>query len=86
MAPSLAATKGPGQAPLRPAVLALGNVAKRPVLNVLSGTHFAADVTLGGGEVRAAIKELAMRHQANFRGWLDARKEAIDSQKRHDIV
>lgn len=50
MAPSLAATKGPGQAPLWPAVLALGNVAKRPVLNVLSGTHFAADVTLGMGE------------------------------------
>lgn len=30
---------------------ALGNVAKLPVLNVLSGTHFIADVTLGIGEV-----------------------------------
>jgi acetoacetate decarboxylase len=28
-----------------------GNVAKLPVLNVLSGTHFVADVTLGMGEV-----------------------------------
>jgi hypothetical protein len=27
------------------------NVAKLPVLNVLSGTHFVADVTLGIGEV-----------------------------------
>jgi acetoacetate decarboxylase len=32
-------------------VLALGNVAKFAVLNVLSGTHFVADVTLGTGEV-----------------------------------
>jgi len=30
---------------------ALGNVAKLPVLIVLSGTHFVADVTLGIGEV-----------------------------------
>jgi acetoacetate decarboxylase len=30
---------------------AIGNVAKLPVLNVLSGTHFVADVTLGIGEV-----------------------------------
>jgi acetoacetate decarboxylase len=32
-------------------LLALGNAAKRPVLNALSGTHFAADVTLSMGEV-----------------------------------
>lgn len=32
-------------------------------------------------QIRAATEELAKRHQANFRGWLDARKEAIDSQK-----
>jgi hypothetical protein len=44
----------------------LGNVAKRPVLNVLSGTHFGADVTLGLGEVHATTEELAKRHQANF--------------------
>ncbi|MGI8569824.1 MAG: acetoacetate decarboxylase family protein [Methylocella sp.] len=30
---------------------AMGNVAKFPVLNVRSGTHFVADVTLGMGEV-----------------------------------
>ncbi len=30
---------------------ALGNVAKLPVLNVLSGMHFVGDVTLGLGEV-----------------------------------
>jgi hypothetical protein len=66
---------------LRAVVLALGNAAKRPVLNVLSGTHFAADVTLGMGEVRAATEELAKRHQANFRGWFGARKDAIDPQK-----
>ncbi|HUB63819.1 MAG TPA: acetoacetate decarboxylase [Methylocella sp.] len=30
---------------------AIGNVAKLPVLDVLSGTHFIADVTLGLGEV-----------------------------------
>jgi hypothetical protein len=66
----------------------LGNVAKRPVLNVLSGTHFGADVTLGLGEVHATTEELAKRHQANFRGRLDARKDAVDSQKaeEHDIV
>ncbi|MGH7843116.1 MAG: hypothetical protein ACREQT_16565 [Candidatus Binataceae bacterium] len=29
----------------------MGNVAKLPVLNVLLGTHFVADVTLGIGEV-----------------------------------
>jgi len=29
----------------------MGNVAKLLVLNVLSGTHFVADVTLGIGEV-----------------------------------
>ena len=30
---------------------AMGNVSKLPVLEVLSGTHFVADVTLGLGEV-----------------------------------
>jgi acetoacetate decarboxylase len=30
---------------------AMGNAAKLPVLNVLSGTRFVADVTLGIGEV-----------------------------------
>jgi acetoacetate decarboxylase len=29
----------------------LGNVSKLPVLDVISGTHFIADVTLGLGEV-----------------------------------
>jgi acetoacetate decarboxylase len=29
----------------------MGNVAKLPVLNVLSGTHLVADVKLGIGEV-----------------------------------
>ena len=29
----------------------MGNVSKLPVLEVLSGTHFIADVTLGLGEV-----------------------------------
>jgi hypothetical protein len=29
----------------------MGNVSKLPVLDVLSGTHFIADVTLGLGEV-----------------------------------
>jgi acetoacetate decarboxylase len=28
----------------------MGNVAKLPVLDVFSGTHFVADVTLGIGE------------------------------------
>jgi hypothetical protein len=32
-------------------------------------------------QIRAATEELAKRHQANFRGWLNARKEAIDAQK-----
>ncbi|HUZ91317.1 MAG TPA: acetoacetate decarboxylase family protein, partial [Methylocella sp.] len=30
---------------------AMGNVSRLPVLDVLSGTHFIADVTLGLGEV-----------------------------------
>jgi hypothetical protein len=55
----------------------LGNVAKRPVLNVLSGTHFGADVTLGLGEVHATTEELAKRHQAKLRGWLGARTPSI---------
>ncbi|HEX3495071.1 MAG TPA: hypothetical protein VHT48_06845 [Methylocella sp.] len=70
MAPKSCRTKGPGHASLGAAVPALGNVAKRPVLNVLSGTHFGADVTLGLGEVHATTEELAKRHQANFRGGL----------------
>jgi len=40
-----------GPAALQLFAHALGNVAKLPVLNVLSGTHFVADVTLGIGEV-----------------------------------
>jgi hypothetical protein len=36
-------------------------------------------------QIRAATEELAKRHQANFRGWLDARKEAIDSQNTETI-
>jgi acetoacetate decarboxylase len=60
----------------RPAALqlfanAMGNVAKLPVLNVLSGTHFAADVTLGVGEVvhdylaqRQEMPELGRSHAA----------------------
>ena len=81
MAPKSRRTKGPGHASLGAAVPALGNVAKRPVLNVLSGTHFGADVTLGLGEVHATTEELAKRHQANFRGWFGAWKDAIDPQK-----
>jgi acetoacetate decarboxylase len=40
-----------GPAALQLFAHALGNVAKLPVLNVLSGTNFVADVTLGDGEV-----------------------------------
>ena len=40
-----------GPAALQLFAHAMGNVAKLPVLNVLSGTHFVADVTLGIGEV-----------------------------------
>jgi acetoacetate decarboxylase len=40
-----------GPAALQLFAHALGNVARLPVLDVLSGTHFAADVTLGDGEV-----------------------------------
>jgi hypothetical protein len=66
----------------------LGNVAKLRALNGFSVAHFAADVTLGMGGVRATTEELAKRHQANFRGWFGAWKDAIDPQKaeEHDIV
>jgi acetoacetate decarboxylase len=40
-----------GPAALQLFVHAMGNVAKLPVLDVLSGTHFVADVTLGISEV-----------------------------------
>jgi acetoacetate decarboxylase len=40
-----------GPAALQLFAHALGNVAILPVLNVLSGTHFVAEVTLGMGEV-----------------------------------
>jgi len=37
----------------------MGNVSKLPVLEVLSGTHFVADVTLGLGEVVLAAGQEA---------------------------
>jgi acetoacetate decarboxylase len=37
---------------------ALGNVAKRPVLNVLSGTHFVANVTVGIGRFSPAFRRI----------------------------
>jgi len=40
-----------GPAALQLFAYALGNVSKLPVLDVISGTHFIADVTLGLGEV-----------------------------------
>jgi acetoacetate decarboxylase len=40
-----------GPAALQLFAHALGNVSKLPVLDVISGTHFIADVTLGLGEV-----------------------------------
>jgi acetoacetate decarboxylase len=40
-----------GPAALQLFTHAMGNAAKLPVLNVLSGTRFVADVTLGIGEV-----------------------------------
>jgi acetoacetate decarboxylase len=40
-----------GPAALQLFAHAMGNVSKLPVLDVLSGTHFVADVTLGLGEV-----------------------------------
>jgi acetoacetate decarboxylase len=40
-----------GPAALQLFAHALVNVAKLPVLDVLSGTHFVADVTVGIGEV-----------------------------------
>jgi acetoacetate decarboxylase len=51
-----------GPAALQLIAFALGNVAKLPVLNVLSGTHFVADVTLGAGEV-------VHDHLAKSQGW-----------------
>ncbi len=42
---------------------AMGNVSKLPVLEVLSGTHFVADVTLGLGEVVHDFLAAAKRRQ-----------------------
>jgi hypothetical protein len=36
-------------------------------------------------QIRAATEELAKKHQANFSGWLDARKAAIDVQKTEEL-
>ncbi len=36
-------------------------------------------------QIRAAMEELTKRHEANFRGWLDARHATIDSQKNEEV-